>query len=144
MDNEIENIFELTNKKDERTFKKASKKIKTKIKTEISLKKSEFKFMNNLKDAKHKKCDIKILENIQFDIKKNYEIPNIKKVQKYTTKIQKIPNESENDDFSIRGKLNDYRKYTEDGYPIYSLNELDINQDFTSTEDCPFDCNCCT
>jgi len=34
------------------------------------------------------------------------------------------------------------RRYTEDGLPIYTMEELKMGQG-GNTEDCPFDCDCC-
>ncbi|TNV75376.1 hypothetical protein FGO68_gene3754 [Halteria grandinella] len=34
------------------------------------------------------------------------------------------------------------RKMTEDGYKIYSLDELNVGKG-GDTEQCPFDCECC-
>lgn len=45
--------------------------------------------------------------------------------------------------FDIRGNNSETRKYTEDGYPIYQLNELNIKLSEDVTEECPFDCSCC-
>lgn len=49
-----------------------------------------------------------------------------------------------NDDFDVRGNKNKKKRYTEDGYPIYSLEELNIKFNPVMTGDCPFDCDCCT
>lgn len=41
------------------------------------------------------------------------------------------------------GKLRESgRRYTDDGLPIYSWNEL-ISRDGGDTPNCPFDCQCC-
>lgn len=34
------------------------------------------------------------------------------------------------------------RRVTEDGYKIYTMEELGLGKG-GDTEDCPFDCNCC-
>ena len=44
--------------------------------------------------------------------------------------------------FGTRGSKTDERRYTEDGFPIYTDKELRVNEG-GDTEDCPFDCQCC-
>jgi hypothetical protein len=35
------------------------------------------------------------------------------------------------------------RRFTEEGWPIYSEEELKLNSKGGDTKDCPFDCDCC-
>ena len=40
-------------------------------------------------------------------------------------------------------KGNKTRRFTEEGYPIYSEEELGLEKPSGTTPQCPFDCNCC-
>lgn len=42
-----------------------------------------------------------------------------------------------------RGTTGPARKRTEEGYRVYSEEELKISSNSGDTKDCPFDCNCC-
>jgi len=56
---------------------------------------------------------------------------------------KRVPRD-DNDGFagrSLAGKGG--RKYTEEGFPIYTTDELGLNDKGGDTPDCPFDCNCC-
>eukprot|EP00038_Savillea_parva_P012052 m.201901 g.201901 ORF g.201901 m.201901 type:complete len:205 (-) comp21618_c0_seq1:64-678(-) len=55
---------------------------------------------------------------------------------------QSVPLEDDDGFFDSRGKKNK-RKYTSDGFPIYTENELKISADAGTTPLCPFDCQCC-
>jgi hypothetical protein len=40
-------------------------------------------------------------------------------------------------------KGNKARRFTEEGYPIYTEEELGLEKPSGTTPQCPFDCNCC-
>jgi hypothetical protein len=48
-----------------------------------------------------------------------------------------------NDGFGGRSMAGSGRKYTEEGFPIYTEEELGLNGKGGDTPDCPFDCKCC-
>ena len=50
---------------------------------------------------------------------------------------------SQKDDGFAGRSLGGGRKYTEEGFPIYTEEELKLNGKRGDTPDCPFDCNCC-
>lgn len=52
------------------------------------------------------------------------------------------PIEKDDDFNDSKGEKGGKRRYTEDGFPIYTLDELKIGRG-GDTDDCPFDCNCC-
>ncbi|KAF7683735.1 hypothetical protein TCON_1056 [Astathelohania contejeani] len=43
----------------------------------------------------------------------------------------------------IRGTKETGRRYTEDGYPIYTMEELKIGQGISDSDHDPFECDCC-
>lgn len=44
--------------------------------------------------------------------------------------------------FDSRGEFS-RKKYTEEGYQIYSLTDLKVGEGKGDTPECPFDCKCC-
>ena len=52
---------------------------------------------------------------------------------------------NDNDDgfFDTRGLKTQERRYTEDGFPIYTDKELGFTNTLGDTDECPFDCKCC-
>jgi hypothetical protein len=48
----------------------------------------------------------------------------------------------EKETYDVRGKDIKTREYTEDGHPVYTLEELNIGRG-RGTDECPFDCWCC-
>ncbi|EJW02402.1 hypothetical protein EDEG_03171 [Edhazardia aedis USNM 41457] len=83
------------------------------------------------------------MSKIKNDIDNIFDNSTVKKSQNKKNKKDKKNDEVDSDeDFSLRGKEMP-RKYTEDGFPIYSLKELGLGNSQGETELCPFDCDCC-
>lgn len=73
-------------------------------------------------------------------MKKENEIDNIFN----TTKKTKAKKREIDNDFDIRGNKKESRRYTSDGFPVYTLDELQTKSNPEPTDECPFDCQCCT
>ena len=60
------------------------------------------------------------------------------------TQAQAPPSKGSADDlFGNAVALVKNRKVTEEGWPVYSVEELGLSTTGGDTADCPFDCNCC-
>lgn len=96
---------------------------------------------SNCINKKHKKENKSISMN-KKTMQTNKTDNNIsnKTIENKTQRIKK----QKKDDFDIRGGREKRKKYTEDGFPIYSMQELCIKFNPIGTDDCPFDCDCCT
>jgi hypothetical protein len=67
-----------------------------------------------------------------------------KKGEKKAAKTEPRKSDGKRDDgFAGRSMPGKGRKYTEEGYPVYTEEELGLNKAGGDTPDCPFDCNCC-
>ncbi len=67
-----------------------------------------------------------------------------KMATKKTKQDAKAPASGGKDDgFAGRSLPGGGRKYTEEGFPIYTEDELGLNKKGGDTPDCPFDCQCC-
>ena len=79
------------------------------------------------------------IDDLFSGIKKVKKVPDPK-----PQKQVKIPQGSSADMLGSGIKQTKTRKYTEEGWPIYSEEELKIGDDKGGeTADCPFDCQCC-
>ena len=59
--------------------------------------------------------------------------------------LQRHSDKSENNSVALRTQANrdPKRRYTEDGLPIYTTEELGLSEKGGDTDLCPFDCQCC-
>lgn len=59
--------------------------------------------------------------------------------------IQRASDKSENNSVALRSqsKKDPKRRYTEDGLPIYTTEELGLSEKGGDSDLCPFDCQCC-
>ena len=77
-----------------------------------------------------------------FKSKKSKAIKKDKK-EKTSTKVERKEKSAPGPEKSMKEpKKHANRKYTEEGFKIYSTEELKIGQG-GDTADCPFDCECC-
>ena len=123
-------------KKNEMIEKKADMmgKKKEEKKTETKGKKNET--MENKNETMRNKNEIDEI----FSVAKKKEETAQPEQEKQEKKVRVVV---ECDDFSdSRGLKGGKRRFTEDGFPIYSLDELGIGRG-GDTDACPFDCECC-
>lgn len=94
-----------------------------------------------------KKVAVKGAEEIDalFDELKSKKEKNAAAKKKKKDEDRKhVPSRGSGGDDGFAGRsLGGGRKYTEEGYPIYTEEELKLNMEGGDTPDCPFDCNCC-
>ncbi|KAM0688584.1 hypothetical protein COBT_000155 [Conglomerata obtusa] len=149
MDAEIDDIFKTKTIKQPK--KNAGDQIKSVISQEKHIKpKQEKKKIQNNDKQKHKKNRVNV-DKVQnknnkkgnLDDKINKSAINMEHNDIKTNIKKGVKKELSKDDFDIRGMKDASRKYTEDGFPIYTLEELNIGTTNGNTEDCPLDCDCC-
>jgi len=69
--------------------------------------------------------------------------PGTEKTQKKISKRNAAPKGSASDPLGAGPKNSVQRKYTEEGWPIYTEEELNLCSGGGDTALCPFDCECC-
>ena len=79
--------------------------------------------------------------------KKNKKSKQIKKADKPAPEVKKTKTSKSSDQKKSKGvtdtpKAPAARKYTKEGFKIYTTEELKVGQG-GDTPDCPFDCDCC-
>lgn len=137
--------------------KEVKKEVKKDVKTEkvVAAEPDEIEQLFQGLDKKSKKKSSKKREKDEDDDEEDVDeaeavmqqLRELKKNKKpfvaSKKKTPKTPDLDADDGFSGRS-LKPGRKFTEEGYPIYTEDELKLNVDGAGeTPDCPFDCQCC-
>lgn len=97
--------------------------------------------LQNKKKSKSDKKPTKLKTCVPFKPKQvnGKADKNIAKIQPNS---KKVVGNRKKDDYDIRGNKPKRMKYTDDGYKIYSIEELNIKSNPVMTDKCPFDCDC--
>ena len=99
-------------------------------------------------DALKRKSEDALKQKSAHDIESIFAkkaAPSVEKPKSETMKksqTKKSPHQDDDGFGDTRGLLKQRRPTTEEGYPIYSVEDMKIGRG-GDTPDCPFDCDCC-